>query len=175
MPGIFVGPGGRVDPCDRTAQGEDGLPPHLTTHRRCALRELTEECGLSLTRPAVLCPLGRAITPTFSRIRFDTWFFMAVDPPLSGALVGNGELDALAWHPIVEAATLPIAEVTAFMVGLALRRAGLGPSEVPPAFGPLPDPLPPGALLYRWVAQRPRITVEAWTAEPDRTGVNRAP
>ena len=66
MPGVWVFPGGAVDPED--GEGEDG-------HRACAARELTEEAGIELDAEAELVLFSRWITPEVISRRFDARFF----------------------------------------------------------------------------------------------------
>lgn len=71
MGGVWVFPGGAVD-------GTDGVDERA--HRAAALRELAEEAGVGLAGPEVLVPYSRWITPAEIKIRFDTWFFLAMLP-----------------------------------------------------------------------------------------------
>jgi 8-oxo-dGTP pyrophosphatase MutT (NUDIX family) len=71
MPGVWVFPGGAVDPED--GDGEDG-------HRACALRELGEEAGIELSAEEELVLFSRWITPEVILTRFDAWFFLALAP-----------------------------------------------------------------------------------------------
>ena len=71
MPGVWVFPGGAVDPED--GEGEDG-------HRVCAARELAEEAGIELGADAELVLFSRWITPEVISRRFDAWFFLAPAP-----------------------------------------------------------------------------------------------
>lgn len=64
----------------------------------------------------------RAITPTSSRRRYNTRFFLADGTDMVGTLVGNGELEDLAWRRVTEMAHLPIVDVTRFVLDEALRR-----------------------------------------------------
>ena len=61
LPGFWVFPGGALE------QGE--------THLQAALRETQEETGLVIEDPARLIPFARAITPKFSKLRFDARIF----------------------------------------------------------------------------------------------------
>lgn len=72
MPGVWVFPGGSVDPGD--GEGEAG-------HRVCALRELSEEAGIELPAGEELVLFSRWITPEVIATRFDAWFFLALAPP----------------------------------------------------------------------------------------------
>lgn len=71
MPGVWVFPGGGVDPEDGT--GEEG-------HRAAAVRELHEEAGIELSGEEELILFSRWITPEVVSRRFDAWFFMALAP-----------------------------------------------------------------------------------------------
>lgn len=71
MPGVWVFPGGGVDPEDGT--GEAG-------HRACAVRELEEEAGIALPPEEELVLFSRWITPEVVSRRFDAWFFLALAP-----------------------------------------------------------------------------------------------
>jgi 8-oxo-dGTP pyrophosphatase MutT (NUDIX family) len=71
MPGVWVFPGGGVDPED--GEGEAG-------HRACAVRELEEEAGIALGGDEELVLFSRWITPEVVSRRFDAWFFLALAP-----------------------------------------------------------------------------------------------
>lgn len=71
MPGVWVFPGGGVDPED--GEGEAG-------HRACAVRELEEEAGIALADDEELILFSRWITPEVVSRRFDAWFFLALAP-----------------------------------------------------------------------------------------------
>lgn len=60
--------------------------------------------------------LGRAITPTFSPIRFHARFFVADAKYLCGKIRTTNELTKIEWIPIKNATDLPMADVTEFMV-----------------------------------------------------------
>ena len=65
MPGVWVFPGGGVDPGD--GEGEAG-------HRACAVRELAEEASIELSAEEELVLFSRWITPEVISRRFDAWF-----------------------------------------------------------------------------------------------------
>jgi len=71
MPGVWVFPGGGVDPED--GDGEAG-------YRACAVRELEEEAGIALADDEELVLFSRWITPEVISRRFDAWFFLALAP-----------------------------------------------------------------------------------------------
>jgi 8-oxo-dGTP pyrophosphatase MutT (NUDIX family) len=71
MPGVWVFPGGGVDPED--GEGE-------ASYRVCAARELQEEAGIELPADEELVLFSRWITPEVVSRRFDAWFFLALAP-----------------------------------------------------------------------------------------------
>ena len=71
MPGVWVFPGGAVDPED--GESEAG-------YRACAVRELEEEAGIALPAEEELVLFSRWITPEVVSRRFDAWFFLALAP-----------------------------------------------------------------------------------------------
>ncbi len=71
MPGVWVFPGGAVDPGDG---------PDEAGYRACAVRELAEEAGIELAEAEELVLFSRWITPEVVSRRFDAWFFLALAP-----------------------------------------------------------------------------------------------
>jgi 8-oxo-dGTP pyrophosphatase MutT (NUDIX family) len=71
MPGVWVFPGGSVDPAD--GEGEGGC-------RTCAVRELHEEAGIELPAGEELVLFARWITPEVISTRFDARFYLALAP-----------------------------------------------------------------------------------------------
>jgi 8-oxo-dGTP pyrophosphatase MutT (NUDIX family) len=71
MPGVWVFPGGAVDPAD--GEAEAGF-------RACAVRELAEEAAIALVDGEELILFSRWITPEVISTRFDAWFFLALAP-----------------------------------------------------------------------------------------------
>jgi 8-oxo-dGTP pyrophosphatase MutT (NUDIX family) len=91
MPGVWVFPGGTVDPED--GEGEPGF-------RACALRELAEEAGVRLEDPDELVPFSHWITPEVVKVRFDTRFYLALAPAHSAPKADGYETtDAAWWQP----------------------------------------------------------------------------
>jgi 8-oxo-dGTP pyrophosphatase MutT (NUDIX family) len=88
MPGVWVFPGGAVDPGD--GEGEVG-------YRACALRELAEEAGIELADPGELVPFSHWITPEAVPVRFDTRFYLALAPPHCAPRPDGSETTEAAW------------------------------------------------------------------------------
>ncbi|MGH2955408.1 MAG: NUDIX hydrolase [Solirubrobacterales bacterium] len=87
MPGVWVFPGGALDPGD--GEGEPG-------HRACAARELAEEARVEV-EPDELVPYSRWITPRVVPIRFDTRFYLALAPPHAPLWPDGSETVDAAW------------------------------------------------------------------------------
>lgn len=77
--GMWVFPGGRVDPED--GEGDEGA-------RNAAVRETLEEAGLVIDRDA-LVPFAHWTPPPVAPKRFATWFFLAPAP--SGVVAVDGQ------------------------------------------------------------------------------------
>jgi 8-oxo-dGTP pyrophosphatase MutT (NUDIX family) len=119
---------------------------NILAFARAALRETFEETGLLIGtsgpdvppmvsseppwaqyRAAGLIPafeamklVCRAITPTRSHRRYHTRFFTADGSLAKGQIIGNGELEDLAWVPLSEALSLPMAQVGTLVLREAL-------------------------------------------------------
>lgn len=163
MPGVYVFPGGAIDRGDRSAwaieAGAAALGPRLAAAARAALRETWEEVGVLFGRPAdrpaaaprtaierayaeqglvaafdLLAYVGRAITPSYSRRRFNTRFFLGDGGHLFGAPWASAELEDVRWRPVAEEPLEPLRDVTRFMLvrALALHRGGA--QGAPPLF-----------------------------------------
>lgn len=163
MPGVHVFPGGAIDPPDRVPwvveSGAGSLSPRLACSARAALRETWEEAGVLIGRPASVPPppprspierayrerglvaaidaltyVGRAITPSHSRRRFNTRFFLGDGDLVVGEPVATYELEDVGWHPLGPQLLRSFRDVTRFMLDRALAlREGTAGGE-PPLF-----------------------------------------
>ena len=90
--GMWVFPGGRVDPEDATglAPGDD-----LEIARVAAIREAREEAGLAIAADR-LVPLSHWTPPPIAPKRFLTWFFLA-PAPSDRITIDHGEIREHAW------------------------------------------------------------------------------
>ena len=59
---------------------------------------------------------GRAITPSFLKIRYHARFFIADYNNFSGKIKSDGELENIDWIDIKKASLLPVADVTEFLI-----------------------------------------------------------
>ena len=150
MPGVYVFPGGAIDPPDRIAWSiesrTEALGAKLARSARAALRETWEEAGILVGRaggasphePAarpieqaylgrglvaamdVLTYVGRAITPSHSFRRFNTRFFLCDGTNVFGEPAASDELEDVGWHPIGGEALASFRDVTRFMLARAI-------------------------------------------------------
>jgi 8-oxo-dGTP pyrophosphatase MutT (NUDIX family) len=150
MPGIYVFPGGAIDPPDRVAWGIEAgvevLGARLAHAARAAVREAWEEAGVLVGRPAVwpsappvrapieraylecglaaaldlLIYVGRAITPSHSPRRYNTRFFLGDGDDVYGDPASSDELEDLRWHPVEDALLESFRDVTRFMLARAI-------------------------------------------------------
>ncbi|MGE4608563.1 MAG: NUDIX hydrolase [Myxococcota bacterium] len=90
--GMWVFPGGRVDPGDR-----DPAHPYddLAAARCAAVREAQEEAGLEIASDALL-PLSHWTPPAITPRRYLTWFFLA-PAPASEVVIDGGEIHEHMW------------------------------------------------------------------------------
>ena len=90
--GMWVFPGGRVDPGD-----QEGLAPadELGHARRAAVREAQEEAGIEVEE-ASLVTLSHWTPPPITPKRFLTWFFLA-PAPAGEVVIDEGEIHDHQW------------------------------------------------------------------------------
>lgn len=147
MPGVFVFPGGAVDPQDIVLGNDNGWAG--TRYHAAAIRETWEETSIEIARsgplPAdaaltsdpfyaalaaagrapdagALFYIARAITPPVSPIRFDTRFFLTEEAKTAGIAHAVGELPEVRWVPVPQAlASDHVRGVTKFVLGEAVR------------------------------------------------------
>jgi 8-oxo-dGTP pyrophosphatase MutT (NUDIX family) len=95
--GMWVFPGGRVDPEDFTADETDVA----TAGRNAAVREAAEEAGLAVT-PDSLVPFAHWTPPPEAPKRFSTAFFVA-RAPTGQVTIDDGEIRDHMWVSPTEA------------------------------------------------------------------------
>lgn len=163
MPGVYVFPGGAIDRGDRIGwtveTGSGALGDRLAAAARAALRETWEEVGVLFGRPAdcppaampqaieqayaerglvaaldLLTYVGRAITPSHSRRRFNTRFFLGDGGAVFGIPRTSEELEDVRWHPIAHEPLEPLRDVTRFMLARALALYRGTAEGAPPLF-----------------------------------------
>lgn len=97
--GMWVFPGGRIDPEDRA-----GAPDAQSAARRAAVREAAEEAGLVVT-PEDLVWIAHWTPPAISPRRFATWFFVGRAPE-GTVTIDGGEIHDAAWMAPADAIAL---------------------------------------------------------------------
>jgi 8-oxo-dGTP pyrophosphatase MutT (NUDIX family) len=90
--GMWVWPGGRIDPTDYPAGPSDD---HLAAARRAAVREAHEEAGLLVDEQALVW-FAHWTPPSITPKRFATWFFVAPAPD-GEVVVDGGEIHDHRW------------------------------------------------------------------------------
>lgn len=83
MPGVWVFPGGAIEPGEEPAAG--------------AAREVAEEVAITLGDHADVLPWSRWITPEVVPVRFDTHFLVALAPPHSPPRPDGVEIAKASW------------------------------------------------------------------------------
>ena len=110
-----------------------GLPGRTAGSHSSSWRRFSDEGLLPSLKP--LRYVGRAITPTFSKIRYHARFFLASAENVRGEIAGDGELDNVRWIDECETQELQMADVTRFMLDRALAlTAGVVPEMPAPVF-----------------------------------------
>ena len=106
-----------------------GLPGRAGGSYSSSWRRFSDQGLLPSLKP--LRYVGRAITPTFSKMRFHARFFLASAENIRGEIAGDGELDNVRWIDECETQELQMAEVTRFMLDRALALTDGAVSELP--------------------------------------------
>ena len=110
-----------------------GLPGRTAGSHSSSWRRFSDE-GL-LPSLKSLRYVGRAITPTFSKMRYHARFFLTSAENVRGEIAGDGELDNVRWIDECETQELHMADVTRFMLDRALAlTAGVVPELPAPVF-----------------------------------------
>lgn len=89
--GLWVFPGGRVDPGDVPTGGDE-----IEAARAAAVREAQEEAGLAVDG-AALVPFSHWEPPAVAPKRFATWFFVGPAPEGGDVTVDMGEIHDHQW------------------------------------------------------------------------------
>ncbi len=97
--GMWVFPGGRVDPADTDPAVPDD---EVATARRAAARETAEEAGLVLD-PEGLVSFAHWTPPEQASRRYATWFFLATSAEGHDVEVDGAEIHEHAWLTPTEA------------------------------------------------------------------------
>ena len=190
-PLMHVYPGGRVDEADYEAPVDFTVPPadvaalaeRASTDARglvalysCAVREVAEECGVSLVEPgpdgrlvidpAVLPVADHWVTPEMEGKRYDVRFFMAVLPAGQDAILSTTEADSAFWiapqaaldaRRAGELAMLPPTEATlGYLTGFGSAAEALADAAIRPVVPLLPRRLvrPDGSSRWALVHDR---------------------
>lgn len=90
--GMWVFPGGRIDPGDHRLGDADDVHPA----RRAAVREAREEAGIALDE-ASLVWFSHWTPPEISPKRFATWFFVTGTDGELDVVIDDGEIRGFAW------------------------------------------------------------------------------
>ena len=96
--GVWVFPGGAMDPGDWRDAGRD----EARAARVAAAREAKEEAGLTVD-PQLMVQISHWTTPVAEPKRFYTWFFLAMTSTDSSVEIDGGEIHDYQWINIAEA------------------------------------------------------------------------
>jgi 8-oxo-dGTP pyrophosphatase MutT (NUDIX family) len=96
-PGLWVFPGGRVDPAELALPADA-----LEQARMAAIRECEEEAGVYLNSEQ-LTPFAHWTAPEGSPKRFSTWFFIATVNDDVEIVIDDGEIVDYQWLPLADA------------------------------------------------------------------------
>lgn len=90
--GMWVFPGGRIDPDDHDPADPDGI---VGDARRAAVREAAEEAGLAVASDELVW-FAHWTPPPVTLKRFATWFF-AGPAPIGSVVIDDGEIKDHGW------------------------------------------------------------------------------
>ena len=141
--GVWVFPGGALDPEDLEAAGED--EEHAA--RIAAAREAEEEAGVHVD-PDTMVQISHWTTPVVEPKRFYTWFFLALAPASRRVTIDGGEIHDYQWLAVEDAIRRPPTIMTLrslrgylsaedALIGIAAR----DPFRVLPVFADSRDPV----------------------------------
>ncbi len=99
--GVWVFPGGSLDPEDWEAAGGD----EAGAARRGAAREALEEAAV-VVDPDTMVQVSHWTTPVVEPKRFYTWFFLAHTPEVAAVEIDGSEIHEYQWINIAEAVRL---------------------------------------------------------------------
>ncbi len=120
--GVWVFPGGALDPEDWDAGGQD----EERAARTAAAREAEEEAGLVLD-PDTMVQISHWTTPEAEPKRFYTWFYLALVPEPAPVSIDGGEIHDYQWVPVRDAvARHEAGELAMFPPTIMTLRALLG-------------------------------------------------
>lgn len=100
--GMWVFPGGQVDPADLAGGGADPGFAEVSAARRAAVREAREEAALELDEQR-LVTLSFWLPPPETPRRFATWFFLAPAADQPSVVVDRSEIHDHRWMGPIEA------------------------------------------------------------------------
>ncbi len=100
--GVWVFPGGALDPEDWQAAGRDGEQDEERAARIAAAREAEEEAGL-VVDPDTMVQISHWTTPVAEPKRFYTWFFLALVPERGDVAIDGGEIHEYQWLSVRDA------------------------------------------------------------------------
>ncbi len=89
--GMWVSPGGKIDPEDYPEDGNLDAAAHTA-----AQRETAEEAGLELD-PSAFVQFAHWTPPPSTPVRFATYFFAAAAPTTGDVAIDDGEIKNFAW------------------------------------------------------------------------------
>ncbi|CAH0991408.1 hypothetical protein SIN8267_01512 [Sinobacterium norvegicum] len=96
-PGLWVFPGGRVDPEELALKATE-----QEQARVAAIRECEEEAGIRLAADQ-LTPFAHWTAPEGTAKRFSTWFFIATIEDDIEVVIDDGEIVSYQWLPLQQA------------------------------------------------------------------------